>query len=330
MHANFNAMKEMKELKETKDSKSVLMKFLCVVDQCLFHAACLRLPTLCWRCGPHAVATPWPILQLLARHHHTPTAHATPDQHRWPDTHFEPAQADMLATVTWQPNTPAEWRIHRGTFSAKRPALTYPVPAKHCSTLLEAPACATKHRCSCGVQETQTIEWTMYHPKREYVVQKIHIYLIQGQERNREYVQMNAVVTERIHQWIGVYAVPRSRRATTTHWATTTRGARIQACQPMSPCRLPRPDDENTIIFADASGTVGLTPAAGGAALELLPDATGQLGQNHLTGTTIFGASSHGELKTLVIIVDAVTAVSKAPQDQPHHVWVVSDAEVDF
>ena len=75
---------------------------------------------------------------------------------------------------------------------------------------------------------------------------------------------------------------------------------------------------------------MGLTPAARGAALELRPDAAGPLRQHHLTETTIFGASSHRELKTLAIIVDAITAVSKAPRDQPHHVLVVIDAAVDF
>ena len=57
-------------------------------------------PTTCWRCGPQALATPWPILQLLARHHRTPTAHATPEQHQWLHTHFEPAPVDVLATLT--------------------------------------------------------------------------------------------------------------------------------------------------------------------------------------------------------------------------------------
>ena len=80
---------------------------------------------------------------------------------------------------------------------------------------------------------------------------------------------------------------------------------------------MPQPDNHNTVIFADASGTIGLTPAAAGAALALRPDETGQLRQHHLTGTIVFGASGHGELKTLAIIVDAVTAISKLPQRQP-------------
>ena len=100
--------------------------------------------------------------------------------------------------------------------------------------------------------------------------------------------------------------------------------------QSLSPCRLPLVDNENTVLFADASGTWGLTLAAGGAALELQSYETGQLRQHHLTGTTIFGASLHGELKTLAIIVDAITATSKLPQSQRHHIWVVIDAAVDF
>ena len=96
------------------------------------------------------------------------------------------------------------------------------------------------------------------------------------------------------------------------------------------PRHLPGPDGQETIIFADSSRTMGLTTPAGGAALELRLDKTGQLGQHHLMGITIFGASSHEELKTLAIIVNAITAVSKAPRDQLYHVWVVSDAAVDF
>ena len=53
-------------------------------------------------------------------------------------------------------------------------------------------------------------------------------------------------------------------------------------------------------------------------------------GQHHLTGATIFGASSHGELKTLAIIVDAVNDAHQQPRDHAHHVWVVVDAGVDF
>ena len=59
-------------------------------------------------------------------------------------------------------------------------------------------------------------------------------------------------------------------------------------------------------------------------------DTTGRLHRHHLTGATIFGASSHGELKTLAIVVDAVNDTHQEPRDHTHHVWAVVDAAVDF
>ena len=71
-------------------------------------------------------------------------------------------------------------------------------------------------------------------------------------------------------------------------------------------------------------------PSSRVAALELRTDTAGQLRQHHLTGATIFGASSHGELKTLAIIVDAINDTDQQPRDHTNHVWVVVDAAVDF
>ena len=102
----------------------------------------------------------------------------------------------------------------------------------------------------------------------------------------------------------------------------------VHAYQPTTLCRLPCPDDRNTVIFTDASSTTSLTPAAGGAALELRTDAAGGLHQHHLTEATILGASSHGELQTLAIIMDAVNDAHQQPLDHAHHVWVVVDAAV--
>ena len=44
----------------------------------------------------------------------------------------------------------------------------------------------------------------------------------------------------------------------------------------------------------------------------------------------MLGASSHGELKTLAIVVDAVNDTHQEPRDHTHHVLVVVDAAVDF
>ena len=127
-----------------------------------------------------------------------------------------------------------------------------------------------------------------------------------------------------------MYATWRVQPVTTTMWATTERGARIHPYQPTTLCRLPYADDHNTVIFADAPGTTSLTPAAGGAVLELRTDATGRLRQHHLTGATIFGASSHGELRTLAVILDAVNDTHQKTGDHTQHVWGVVDAAMDF
>ena len=286
-------------------------------------------PTTCSRCGPHALASPWPLPQLLARYHPMPTAHATPEQHRWLHTHFERAAEGYRATVAGGPSTEAEWRFHQGTWDTQHPAITFPVLAKHLSATAEAPAYPVKHGCS-PVQDWRTVECTTFHLLTAYLLQYVYGYLTQGHERNNDYVRLNPAATGIIRQGLGVYATRRLRPDTNTPWATTERGAHIHAYQPTMPCRLPHPDNHNTVIFGDASDTTSLTPAAGGATLELKIDTTGGLHQHHLTGATIFGASSHGELKTLAIVVDAVNDIHQEPRDHPHHVWVVVDAAVDF
>ena len=161
-------------------------------------------------------------------------------------------------------------------------------------------------------------------------LQYVYGYLTQGHERNNDYVRMNPAATEIIRQGVGVYATRRLRPDTNTPWATPERGAHIHAYQPTMQRRLPQPDNHNTVIFADASGATSLTLAAWGAALELKVDTTGRLHQHHLTGATMFWASSPGELKTLAIVVDAVNDTHQEPRDHTHHVWVVVDAAVDF
>ena len=129
---------------------------------------------------------------------------------------------------------------------------------KHRSTTPEAPAYPVEHRCS-QVQDWQTIEWTIFHPQKGYLLQYVYGYLTQGRKENNDYVRMNPAGTEIIHQGIGVYATRRLQPATTTPWAAMEQGARVHAYQPTTPCRLPCPDDRNTVIFSDASGTTSLT-----------------------------------------------------------------------
>ena len=195
-------------------------------------------PSTCCRCERQALATPWPILQLLARYRPIPTAHATPEQHRWLHTHFERAAERDMATVAWGPSAAAEWRFHRGTWDTKHPAITLPVLAKHRSATLGAPTYPVKHRCS-QVQDWQTVEWTTFHPQRAYLLHYVYGYLTQGHEGNNDYVRMNQAANEIISQGLGVYATQGLQPAATTPWATTERAARIHAYQPKTPCRLP-------------------------------------------------------------------------------------------
>ena len=285
--------------------------------------------TTCWRCGLHALAIRWLPLQLLACYHHTPTAQATPEEQRWLHTHSEQASAEDKATVAWGPNTTADWRFHRGAWDTKHPAITLPVLAEHGSTTLEAPPFPVKHHCS-QVMAWQTIEWKTFHPQKVYLLEYVYGYLTQGHEENNNYVRMNPAASEIIHKGRGFYATQRLQPATTRPWATTEQGMQVHAYQPTAPCRLPCPDDGNTVIFADAFGSTNLTPAARGAAFELLTETAGRLRQHHLTGATIFGASSHRESKMLAILVDAINNTHQQQRDHTHHVRVVVDVAVDF
>ena len=228
----------------------------------LSHDKLMGDPTPCWRCVPQVLASPWPLLQVLARYRPMPAAHATEEQHRWIHTHLERAAERSTATVAWDPSAKAEWRFCRGTWDTKHPAITFPVLAKHRSATPEAPAYPVKHRCS-QVQDWQTVEWTTFQPQKAYLPQYVYGYLTQGHEGKNDYVRTNAAANEIIRQGVGVYATRTLRPDANTPETSTERGAHIHAYQPTTPCRLPHTEHHNTVIFVDASGTTSLTPAAG-------------------------------------------------------------------
>ena len=167
-------------------------------------------PPTCWRCGPQALATLWPLLQLLARYHPMPTAHAAPEQHRWLHTHVERAAERDTATVAWGPSAKAGWRFQRGTWDTQLPAITFPVLAQHRSATPEAPAYPVKHRGS-QVQDWQTVEWTTFHPQTAYLLEYVYGYLTHGHEMNNDYPRMNLAATGIIRQGVGVCATRRLR-----------------------------------------------------------------------------------------------------------------------
>ena len=196
--------------------------------------------------------------------------------------------------MAWGPSAEAEWRFHQGKWDTKHPAITFLVLAKHRSATPEAPAYPVKHRCS-QVQDWQTVERTTSHPQKADLLQYVCGYLTQGHEENNDYVRMNRAATEIIHQGVGVCATRRLRLDANGQWATTERGAHSQAYQPTTPCRLPHPDNHNAVIFADASGTTSLTPAAAGGSFGF------ESGHNRLTappprhrGYNLLGLLSRG------------------------------------
>ena len=89
---------------------------------------------------------------------------------------------------------------------------------------------------------------------------------------------------------------------------------------------LPCPLSCDIIYFFDASGTKQRTPTVGCASVRITWRPNG-LHVEHHTGATIFGASSHGELRTLA---DAATATPPPAAIRPRNVWVVVDATVDI
>ena len=286
-------------------------------------------PTTCWRCWPHALATPWPLLQLLARYHPMPTAHATLEQHRWLRTHFKQAAEGDTATVAWDPSAKLEWRFHRGTWNIQHPAITFLVIPKYRSATPEAPAYPVKHRCS-QVQDWQTVEWTTFHPQKAYLLQLVYGYLTQGHERNNDYVRMNPAATEIIRQGMGVYATRRLRPDTNTPWVTTEQGG-THPCLPTNeavPPTAPGQPQHNHLrgwlwhYKPHPSGRGGGFRVGSGHDKPTAPTPP--------HGGYLFRTSSHGELKTVAILVDAVNDTHEAPRDQTHHVWVVVDAAVDF
>ena len=110
---------------------------------------------------------------------------------------------------------------------------------------------------------------------------------------------------------------------------TTTRTAQgnpVYIYHPTAIARLPVPRDTDIIFFTDASGTQQRTLKVGCASLRISWRADGLHAEHHI-GAPIFGASSHGELRTLA---DAVTATPPPTTIWPRNICEVVDATVDI
>ena len=106
----------------------------------------------------------------------------------------------------------------------------------------------------------------------------------------------------------------------------TAQGNPIRVYNPTATARLPVPSDSDIIYFTDAPGTKQHTPTVGCASVRITQRADGLHVEYH-TGATIFGTSSHGELRTLA---DAVNATPPPTTIRPRNIWVVVDATVDI
>ena len=127
-----------------------------------------------------------------------------------------------------------------------------------------------------------------------------------------------------ITQRIGVYATPLLQPAQIT--VRTAQGNPVYVHHHTTTACLPVPSNTDIIYFTDASGTKQRTPTVGCASVRITQRADGLLVEHH-TGATIFGASSHGELRTLA---DAITATPPRTTIRPRNIWVVVDATVDI
>ena len=65
------------------------------------------MPRTCWACDLEVPTTPWPVLQLRARHHTHPTTHLTQQAYAWVARWFHCTEANP--TVAWNPDHTPQW-----------------------------------------------------------------------------------------------------------------------------------------------------------------------------------------------------------------------------
>ena len=183
--------------------------------------------------------------------------------------------------------------------------------------------CPTLHGDKDDKERRQTITCQKFHPNTGYLFHLMYAYITQGRP-DRGLLRLTPRVQTIITQGIGVYAAPLLQPTQIT--ARTAQGNPIYVYHPTAIARLPIPSDTDIIYFTDASGTQQRTPTVGCAFVRITRHADG-LHVEHHTGATIFGASSHGELRTMA---DAVTATPPPTTIRPRNIWVVVDAKVDI
>ena len=172
-------------------------------------------------------------------------------------------------------------------------------------------------------ERRQTITCQKFHPNTGYLFHLIYAYITQGRP-DRGLLCLTPRAQSIIGPGIGIYAAPLLQP--TRIPTRTAQGNPVYVYHPTAIARLPIQSDTDIIYFTDASGTQQRIPIVGCASVRIDRLADG-LHVEHHTGATIFGASSHGELRTLA---DAVTATPPPATIHPCNIWVVPDATVDI
>ena len=172
-------------------------------------------------------------------------------------------------------------------------------------------------------EQRQTITCQKFRPNTGYLFHLMYAYITLGRP-DRGLLRLSQRIQAIITQGIGVYAAPLLQPTQKT--TRTAQGNTVYVYHPTAIARLPIPSDTEIIYFTDASGTQQCTPTVGCASVCITRHPEG-LHVAHHTGVTIFGVSSHGELRTLA---DAVTATPTPATIRPRNIWVVVDATVNI
>ena len=186
-----------------------------------------------------------------------------------------------------------------------------------------------QHKCPtlCGdnkdKERRQTIKCQKFHPNTGYLFHLMYAYITQGRP-DRGLLCLSPWAQAIITQGIGVYATPLLQPTQIT--TRTAQGNPVYIYHPTAIARLPVPSDTDIIYSTDASGTQQRTSMVGCASVRITRRVD-RLHMEHDTGATIFGASCHGELRTLA---EAVTATAPHVTIRTRNIWVVVDAAVDI
>ena len=287
------------------------------------------IPRTCWHCGPAALDTPWPLLHLIFRHYHTPTAAATANEQAWLSPWFHTVPQDHPAHVAWTQTPTATWNFTNERADPDSVAMEYDRCDPHCAGPQEAPTRPIQHKCPTlrgdkdDKERRQTKTCQKFQSNTGYLFHLMYAYITKGRP-DRGLPRLTPRAQAIITQEIGVYAAPLLQPAQIT--PRTAQGNPVYVYQPAAIARLPIPSDTDIIYFTDASGTKQRTPTVGCASVPITPRGDG-LHVEHHTGATIFGVSSHGELRTMA---DAVTTTPPRAMIRPRNISVVVDATADI